>query len=92
MEQQQYQPSPMDVGSPTLEALCHDLDMFINELSINTPATATTPTFEEEREQPQVETTLKKRPLSRRPVSKRYNNKDITPLKLDNTLVRVVAY
>ena len=26
---------PADVTSPTLEALCHDLDMFINELSVN---------------------------------------------------------
>lgn len=40
MEHQQYQQYPAaDVTSPTLEALCHDLDMFINELSVsNTPS------------------------------------------------------
>jgi hypothetical protein len=36
---QQYQTASTvtmeNVGSPTLEALCHDLDMFINELSVN---------------------------------------------------------
>lgn len=36
----EHQPSPQEypaaiVTSPTLEALCHDLDMFINELSVN---------------------------------------------------------
>lgn len=31
---EQYQPSAVDVGSPTLEALYNDLDMFINELSV----------------------------------------------------------
>lgn len=36
-KQYQTEPTAMmeNVGSPTLEALCHDLDMFINELSVN---------------------------------------------------------
>jgi hypothetical protein len=44
MEQQYQQQQPVDVTSPTLEALCHDLDMFINELSTsnNTTSTETT--------------------------------------------------
>ncbi|KAG2192246.1 hypothetical protein INT47_010047 [Mucor saturninus] len=46
---EQYQPSALDVGSPTLEALYNDLDMYINELSVS--SRTDTPT----------ETTLSKR-------------------------------
>ncbi|GAA5808893.1 hypothetical protein MFLAVUS_002292 [Mucor flavus] len=41
---QKYQSSSPDVGSPTLEALYNDLDMFINELSVKTYSDARTET------------------------------------------------
>lgn len=39
-----YQSSSPDVGSPTLEALYNDLDMFINELSVKSNSDARTET------------------------------------------------
>lgn len=43
---EQYQPSALDVGSPTLEALYNDLDMYINELSVSSnTGTPTETTF-----------------------------------------------
>lgn len=43
---EQHQSSALDVGSPTLEALYNDLDMYINELSVSSrTGTPTETTF-----------------------------------------------
>lgn len=101
-QQQEYNTSSLsDVGSPTLEALYNDLDMFINELSVSSSTPTSTRLVEnnnysssqpiQQAQHQQAATTPNGRPLSKlsrgRPISKRIYSKDVTPLKLDNSMV-----